>query len=96
MISLSGDSCDLVHQKRSGLSERDLRILAAKNLVDLIPAGNDLFLIKLTPDGLTYFEDRRQRRVDFLKEHLATFVTGFASGVLATMATDWLIQALSR
>ncbi len=94
LISLSNDGCDPVDQAVTGMSEGQLRFLSAKGLIDLIPAGDDEFWITIEPAGLAYFSNKSEKRSGFIKEHLASFLTGFVSGVLTTVLATWLIQLL--
>ena len=43
LIDLSEGGCELVHQEQTGLSEAELRFLAAKGFLRLHPAGDDEF-----------------------------------------------------
>ena len=94
LIELSKGGCKPVHQRTSGLSEDQLRFLSAKGLISLKPAGDNEFFILLTPAGLTHFSNKSEKREDFIKEHIVSFLSGFVSGVLVTVAAAWIVQTL--
>lgn len=80
-----------IHQKASDLSTEQLKFLSAKGLIRLHAAGDNLFFISVEPAGLTYFEDKKEKRADFLKTYFASyaasFLAGLTSGVLLTLLT---------
>ena len=94
LISKSNGGCDLVFGPDSGLSEADIRFLSAKGLIALISAGNDEFYIRVDDVGLTYFSDKQEALMTFLREYLFSFIggvlSGFISGVLLTLAVQFL------
>lgn len=94
LIDLSEGGCELVHQEQTGLSEAELRFLAAKGFLRLHPAGDDEFWVIMEPTGLSHFSDKSEARESFFKEHLASFLTGFISGVLVTVVATWIIQTV--
>ena len=94
LIKLSQGGCEPIHQTDCGMEEKQLRFLAAKGFVSLRPAGNNEFWIVLNPAGLSHFSDKDEAREAFIKEHVAGFLSGFASGVLVTVAANWLIQSV--
>ena len=75
----------------AGLDEPSAYLLKSLGL-----AGDNEFWITLTDDGVTYFIDKANARADFVKNHLANFVVGFLSGVLATVAAALIRQAVLR
>ena len=93
---LSNNGCDPVHQSETDLSEADARLLSAKGLVILHPAGDNRFFITLTDAGITYFSDLVESRVDFFKNHFANFLTGFLSGALAGVVGTLLVQRFTQ
>lgn len=94
LIELTNGGCEPVHQKITGLTEDELRFLAAKKLLRLQPAGDNMYFVTVEPAGLTYFSDKREATGDFIKEHIATFLSGFFSGVLVTVIASWIVQAV--
>lgn len=94
LIALSDNGCNPVHQTETEIDEAALMFLDAKGLISLEPAGDDEFWIVMQDKGLTYFSDRGEKRADFIKEHIVSFLSGFVSGVLATIAATWIIQAV--
>lgn len=94
LISLSGGGCEPVHQEASGLSESELRFLSAKGFIKLHPAGDNQFWVVIAPPGLAHFSNKSEAREGFIKEHIASFLTGFFSGVLVTVIAAWIVQVL--
>lgn len=94
LIQLSNRGCELVHQDSAGLDEADLRFLSAKGFIALLPAGDGAFWVRVEPPGLTHVADKKERREGFIKEHIASFLSGFASGVLVTLAGVWIARLL--
>lgn len=86
---------EIIFCPESILSESDFRFLAAKSLIDLHPAGDDAFYATISKEGLVYFQNKHDRRIDFLKEHLVAFLLGFASGVLSTIVATYIIHRWS-
>ena len=80
----------------AGLDEPNAYLLKSLGLAELIPIGDNEFWISLTDSGVTYFIDKANARADFVKNHLANFVVGFLSGVLATVAAALIRQAVLR
>lgn len=96
LLKLTKNGTKPIHQNASGLNEEQLRFLSAKELIQLQPAGDNLFLVQMKPAGLTHFEDKRERRADFIKSYFAsyltTFLAGLTSGVLLTLlTTKWIL-----
>ena len=94
LISLSKGGCRPVHQDTSGMSEETLRFLSAKGLISLRPAGDNKFFIIITPAGLSHFSDKSEKREQFIKEHIVSFLSGFISGVLVTVVAALIIQSV--
>lgn len=94
LITQSNGGCDPVHQRATGLSEEQLRFLSAKGLIELRPAGNNEFWVTIAPRGLAHFSDKSETWEKFIKEHIISFLFGFAAGVLTTLAGAWLLQLL--
>ncbi len=96
LISVCGGGSRIVRAPSTGISDSELRFLSAKGLISLSPAGNNAFYIRLEKPGLTYFSDKQEARSAFLREHLFTFLggvlSGFISGVLVTLATQYLTR----
>lgn len=94
LISKSNGGCKLVFGPDSGLSEAEMRFLSAKGFVSLLPAGDNKFIIRVESVGLTYFSDKQEALTLFLREHLFSFLggalSGFVSGVLLTLAVQFL------
>ena len=88
------EECNLVPEKCTGVPRSDIRLLSAKGLIKLSPAGNNEFNVSVEPSGVSYFADKSARREAFIKEHMVNFVSGFASGVLVTAVGTWLVQWL--
>ncbi len=78
----------------TNISEADFRFLAAKELVTLIPGGDDTFYSVPTDKGLIYFHEKAEERRRFWREHLVNFLGGFISGVLTTVLGAVIIQSL--
>lgn len=76
------------------LSKNDLDFLNAKELIKLKPAGDNQFNVIVQPQGLTYFEDKKQRRNQYIADHIFRFTGGFVSGVLTTVLATWIIQSM--
>jgi len=91
LIEASNGGCDLVHQADAAAGEAGLRFLSAKSLISLLPAGDGEFWIRIEHPGLVYFDDKRERRITWFTEHFLHFVGGFASGILVTVAAQFLI-----
>lgn len=94
LIEMSEGGCYPVHQSQTGMSEADLRFLAAKGFVSLHPAGNDEFWLVVEPSGLAHFSNKSEAREAFAKDKIVTFLSGFASGVLVTIVATWIIQTM--
>lgn len=88
------EECNLIPEKCAGVSRSDIRLLSAKGLIKLTPAGDNEFIVSVEPGGVSYFADKAARRENFIKEHLVNFISGFVSGVLVTAVGAWLIQWL--
>ena len=93
-IRQSNDGCEPIHPETTDMTEAQLRRLEAKGLIALTPAGDDEFWITIEPAGLAHFSSKAETRRGFIKEHLVSFLSGLAAGVLATVAATWLIQLL--
>lgn len=94
--ALTKNGSELTDLNEAGLDEPSAYLLKSLGLAELIPAGDNEFWITLTDDGVTYFIDKANARADFVKNHLANFVVGFLSGVLATVAAALIRQAVLR
>ena len=94
LIGLSNGGCKPVHQKNCEMDGKQLRFLSAKGLISLTPAGNNEFFVTLAPAGLAYFSNEAEKRENFIKEHIASFLSGFVSGVLVTVAATWIVQTM--
>ena len=94
--ALTKNGSEPTDQESANLDDKAARLLSAMGFIDLIPAGDNEFWITLTDDGVTYFIDKANARADFVKNHLANFVVGFLSGVLATVAAALIRQAVLR
>lgn len=92
LISKSDNGCLPVELSRADIPESEARILKAKKLISLRPAGDNSFYAVIEDSGLTYFDDKRQKRKDFITDHIIRFIGGFISGVLTTVLAAWLIQ----
>ena len=79
------EECNLIPEKCTGVPRSDVRLLSAKGLIKLSPAGNNELYISVEPSGASYFADKSARREAFIKEHVVNFVSGFVSGVLVTV-----------
>lgn len=94
LIRLSHVGGRLVSLQESGLSEEEARRLEAMGLVSLRSGWESKYHIELQRCGITYFHDKQTRREEFWREHIVSFVGGFAAGVLTTLVSSWLIQRL--
>lgn len=96
LIEKSNGGCDPVFCGDGLLSEAELRFLSAKKLILMEPAGDDKFYAIIEPSGLTYFEDKRYRKIDFMKNYVLKFISGFVSGVLVGVVTTILLSLLTQ
>lgn len=96
LIQKSNFGCDPVFCGYGLLSEAELRLLSAKKLISMEPAGDDTFYAIVKPEGITYFEDKRKEKIDFWKNHVVKFLFGFVSGVLVGVITTLLLSWLSQ
>lgn len=91
LLKLTQNGTKPTHQKTSGLSAEQLKFLSAKGLIRLQAAGDNLFFILIEHAGITYFEDKKANRNNFLKSYfatyVATFLAGLTSGILLTILT---------
>lgn len=94
LIHLSNGGCTPVMQEDTNMTEEQLMFLAAKGFISLGPAGDDEYWITVDPPGLVHFSNKIEKRENFVKEHLATFLVGFVSGVLVTVVSNWLLQLM--
>ena len=94
LIDLTDNGCIFVHQTKTGIDEATLRLLDAKDFISLEPAGDNEFWIVMQDKGLTYFSDKAEKKADFVKEHIVSFLSGFVSGAMATIIAAWIIQAV--
>ena len=94
IIELSDGGCEPVHQEMTEMTEAQLRFLAAKGFLSLEAAGDNKFWVVVEPAGLAYFSDKGEAKEAFIKEHLASFLSGFFSGVLVTVVAAWIIQTV--
>lgn len=96
LIEKSNYGCDPVFCEDGLLSEAELRMLSAKKLISMEPAGDGQFYIVVEPSGLTYFDDKRKEKLDFWKNHVVKFFSGFVSGILVGVITTLLVSWLAR
>ena len=96
LIEKSNYGCDPVFCGDGLLSEAELRMLSAKKLISMEPAGDGQFYIVVEPSGLTYFDDKRKEKLDFWKNHVVKFFSGFVSGILVGVITTLLVSWLAR
>lgn len=90
LLTLSNGGCDPVLCVPENISERDARFLAAKDLIELEPAGDDEFWAIIEPAGLTYFEDKKEEWRKSVTSTAIKYILVFASGVLATIVANYL------
>ncbi|MGW8114252.1 hypothetical protein ACVS9P_03555 [Caproicibacterium sp. NSD3] len=94
LIDLSNEHFVFVTSDSSNklLDIQDLKFLKAKGLIDLHLAGDNEFYTVISNDGITYFSDKHDEKILFIKEHFFNFISGFASGVLVTVVSFLLLQ----
>lgn len=96
LIQKSNFGCEPVFCGDGLLTEAELRILSAKNLISIEPAGDCEFYAIVSPKGITYFDDKHKEKLDFWKNHVVKFFSGFVSGILVGVVTTLLLSWLSQ
>ena len=76
------------------IPHKELDFLKALELSQFQRYYDNQIRIILTDKGMTYFHDKREKRLSFWKEHFINFLSGFISGVAVTLASTWLITIL--
>ena len=84
----------LVINKDFIIPVKDLHFLSAKGLIQLKPCGDNSFFVIPTSCGITYFSDKHDARINFIKENVFKFSAGFVSGVLTTICAALLLRVL--
>lgn len=72
-----------------------LKLLSAKNLVNIMYSDGQPYALSLTEEGSTYFYNKKRKRIEFLKDFFSRFITGFVSGVLVSVVGGLLLQKLT-
>lgn len=95
VIAVTDNGCEPVFSSALNIPESRLRILKSKKLIRMQPAGDNYFMITVLDVGLTYFDNKCESQLQFIKENLAalgvTFFGGFASGILVTLLAQLLL-----
>lgn len=96
LLSLSNNGCDLVHQEQAELSVSDLKLLSAKGFITMRPAGDNEFWIKLEPAGLIYFEEKSNKRNEFLLKSVFVpiLVSVIASLTISAIGYFWTMSGI--
>lgn len=81
--------CDSIDKS---ISFGDLKFLKAKGLIKLKSSGDNGYYAAVSESGITYFSDKHDKNVSFIKEHFFKFISGFASGILVTVVSFLLLQ----
>lgn len=92
LLTLSGGGCRTVHLPDSGIPEEQARYLESMGLISLRAAWDNGKYVKVEPPALRYFDEKRERRAAFWREHVVNFIGGFISGVLTTLLAAWIIS----
>lgn len=74
LIELTDSGENLIHQTDTDITEKELQFLAAKEFISLLPAGDNEFYVRLDAFGLTYFEDKESRIIDYLLDNWIAFI----------------------
>lgn len=97
IIAEYGDASDaVVLNKDLDIPLRELRQMEGLDMIELETldmSGNHR--IKLTSGGWSYFERKKIARADFWKTFFGNFLSGFASGVAATILCQLAINYVS-
>lgn len=86
-------SVNKIHSSVTGLTKIELEYLQAKNLIHLTPFanGDPNFKIVISDIGITYFEDKYDKR----KRVWISFISGAAATILID-ALKWLLLLIQQ
>lgn len=94
ILSKSKNGSKLIKSSELAIAEPDLFFLSAKKLIDLRPAGDNLFFVVPKAEGITYFADKHDAKINFIKVNIFKFSVGFISGVLTTICATLILRVL--
>lgn len=83
-------SSSVVMSTKLGVSDYDLRFLEAKGFVKTTFYNGVGYQIEVLPACITYFDDKKQKRNDFLKQFFSNFICGFITGVVVAFIVQKL------
>ena len=85
ILSKSENGSKFIISTELSIPEQDLRLLSAKELIELKSAGDNLFFVVPKQKGIVYFLSKHDEKIDFINTNLFKFSVGFVSGVLTTV-----------
>lgn len=94
ILSKSENGSKFIISTELSIPEQDLRLLSAKELIELKSAGDNLFFVIPKQKGIVYFLNKHDEKIDFIKTNLFKFSVGFVSGVLTTVIATLILRLL--